>query len=724
MSDLIHEANVGQAVGAAAGTTLVATLTVAVPAHGVIVVRASTYGGAADAGPTNRHTGVTDPAGHTYTKLAEVSNSDGNVGATVSLWIAEAEVGLAIGQTVTLQLGSSLAGRVLLVDSYDKGGASQALSLVGAAAALGESTSPAVSLTPAASAPYTWIGAGAHAEGQLTVTPSGSWLTDRPRVAANGGTHGNNTSLWGQYLVFAGASVAWASTLSSSRRWGMVLAAVAVVERIREMPSEAVADVFYGRPILLDEPNWISAVGRTVATELVPVGGVVGPWDARLASQGTTARVALDALFTAFGRDQIAAWRTFLDALGGRHTAFWCPTWTAEAHLTADALDAQPDLQVGPGHVLVADDWVAIRRRNTSLVCGQVASVDGGGSVLTLGAALPVTIPQPLSRVSRLLLVRLDVDEVGLTFLAHDIAEIRLRMVSVPPVELAAFDVDVPVGDPSWQESERPPVLLPPVLARPHFSMGEVNDVTWYRGELYRSGTGAPVSYPLRVVVDDACDAVELQCSDLFPVGFQPDKYVPGGPPFIWTEQPQEVVGPYAPGATPTFNVLVSHGNGVMSPAAFRIRTRKDFGGQICYSPWRYWLAIPEPEPVAATSDTGSCGREQIICANMPGDWYLGPRPPGTTGPPCTDPGPSTPPGGTNCVFLTGAWTEPFTLPLQFYFSYAFFGRNKVLLNFSDRHLQHNGTARSRVSSSTSGTSPFQPNTGFVNTDQSPLEIP
>lgn len=711
----------GHTIAAANGTVTVATLTLDLPVGTLLLVRYSDDTESAATGPTSRHS-IADSKVNSYTKVGEVTNSAGGwpaQGPALSAFFAILTTALSVGDTVTLTSTVTGGGRILSLSAFDPGGQDKSAVLVSAAGSHGESNAPAVTLEPPESGDYTWIGAGCHNNGQLTVTLDAEYTTDRTKLVANGGTHGNNTSHWGQYRSFEGGTDTFNAALSGSRKWVMLLAAFEVVDIIVVVPQDEVAGTVSGRPILADEPNWVTPIRQVLDPALAVADGAVGVWDAARLVENLPHGMAFQAHFTLFGREAISRWRAFLDRVAGRYRAFWCPGWTAVARLTADAAADQATLSVDPDHALEAGDWIALLKHDRTLIPAPILSADGGGATLTLASNLPVAVPQTPSRVSRLHLVRLADDEVALTFLAADIAELTLTVVAVHPDERDDADFDAPMSDPLLQFSERPAVLVPRALRRPTYSPGETFDLTWYRGSLWISGSSVVENYSLRITSPDACDRIEIQCADTMPVGFQPDEFEPGGPPFIWTVQPQSFDFAFGPGGSRVFSISITHGLGTMSPNCFRARVRQTFGDIVCYSPWRYWLALEEPIPVAPASEDS--GRWTRICANMEGQWVLGPIPPGTFFP---DESPPSGPSGTNCRLIEARWSQPSTYPFQYYNSYYFGGRKFFTLAFSDRHGLYQLPGASKSSSGFGGTAPFFPDTSHVNWDQYPLQIP
>lgn len=121
----------------------------------------------------------------------------------------------------------------------------------------------------------------------------------------------------------------------------------------------------------------------------------------------------------------------------------------------------------------------------------------------------------------------------------------------------------------------------------PSFLFSNPASLTFDRGGLWADGGGVTETRSLLCTVGaiGTTHAVELQCSSYFPFGYEPEfpdqhlEYNAGG----------AVLGP---GTVAGFDVELTHGGGLMSPCAFRIRSRDDTDPEApCYSTWRYYLA-------------------------------------------------------------------------------------------------------------------------------------
>jgi F5/8 type C domain-containing protein len=155
---------------------------------------------------------------------------------------------------------------------------------------------------------------------------------------------------------------------------------------------------------------------------------------------------------------------------------------------------------------------------------------------------------------------------------------------------------------------------------------GVTFDLVWLRGEPWRNPSGSTTTdvYFWRVKTRDPCDAIEIQCANTFPSGFQPHT---GG---IWTEQVTDSIAEGYPSLDAEdfvdFNITVDHGFGTMTPIAFRARTRKTVASVTCYSPWRYYFAAQEAITGQFTDplhQLHNCDRDATVCwAPVIAPWY------------------------------------------------------------------------------------------------------
>lgn len=135
--------------------------------------------------------------------------------------------------------------------------------------------------------------------------------------------------------------------------------------------------------------------------------------------------------------------------------------------------------------------------------------------------------------------------------------------------------------------TQYPPEKDPPPA--PRFVFNNPAFIPFYRGGLWWQPDDVAVveDTAIAVVVQSGtAHAVELECSNLFPFGFQPP---------IWNVQVQEfnLGGALIPnGLQCGFPIELTHGAGSFAPCSFRARARDDSDPlNPCYSPWRYYLA-------------------------------------------------------------------------------------------------------------------------------------
>lgn len=131
------------------------------------------------------------------------------------------------------------------------------------------------------------------------------------------------------------------------------------------------------------------------------------------------------------------------------------------------------------------------------------------------------------------------------------------------------------------------------LLLLPRFYPENSDDITFAQGEEFLGAPGQVDVEQLRVGVLEDVDAIEVQADT--------DDFSLTG----WAEQNQTLDGAgagYTAGASVQFPFTVTHGDGAMSPRAFRARTRKQVGAVTCYSAWAYWFAGHPTDVLNVTS--------------------------------------------------------------------------------------------------------------------------
>jgi len=145
------------------------------------------------------------------------------------------------------------------------------------------------------------------------------------------------------------------------------------------------------------------------------------------------------------GRPEIAAFQTMLDALQGRLTPFWLPTWRHDFRLVTDRAPGDLTLLVeGISYSRFGFSTVDYGSRHLALLKpeggaiaavyrGVTAALDNGNGTetLTLSATLGVAYPKDRTMVSFLSLVRLDDDAPALRWHHQALAEATLRVVDL-----------------------------------------------------------------------------------------------------------------------------------------------------------------------------------------------------------------------------------------------------------------------------------------------------
>ena len=190
------------------------------------------------------------------------------------------------------------------------------------------------------------------------------------------------------------------------------------VEPNRKGPID---DEFYRRFVLLD-----TETGEREFDQLSPAPALIRPF-----------------LWTAFGRDEIAAMIAFIDRHKGRAVPFWVPSWQQDLRLTSDVILDQILCEIRRIRYAGTMFGSTGARRHLAVYSPQdaatyhkiVAATDPGSGLtetITVNPGAPRLWPAGATIVSFLRLCRLEDDEVEISWLAGNIAEAVVRIRELP----------------------------------------------------------------------------------------------------------------------------------------------------------------------------------------------------------------------------------------------------------------------------------------------------
>jgi len=603
-----------------------------IPAHqlGIIVV-ASGFTGPGN-GPSTAHD-LQDSLGTVYTRVAEISRvpeSGFRPGVTLSIWMVRPAVTIPLGTVLTCDLGGSVACGIIMAETWNTVSPLNAVSLVGVNADdgnTGGASFPAINLVPpGGSGDFVWMGVGAFdGDDNITMPLPPGWVRTRSQVG-NLGNNFTGLTAFEQYRLVEALEQRWQVDDADDRSWCMILAAFELVApptgpqpagtRQFEADFDTATDGTLGtttakRPdaVALDYLTAF-AMGPSVLGGSVPD---MRPWRARHLDPGTVqlavgnlantdwgawvdlfsySGAPIEELDLAFHRDGtvVVVAQRATGTAGAPEV--WIYRWDEGASAyTFTMLDA------GRTPRCCLDVFPHLSAHCAPTPDVQVIYLHGGGGPEVTGLvrressdAYATRHGSPLPYVENIWLEDLFPTQGRRMSTIYSRRDIRHGTMELRRVDSLPYDDSL--------------------LKRPHFQPFQPSDLTFFRGEFYTnppSSTAGPDPVNLRVKTVDDVDTIELQCSDTVPGGFQPDSGAP------WTVQVQEAPAPMLAGASHDFVVNVTHGNGDMTPKAFRARTRKVVGATTCWSPWRYWIPIPYGDVPSVTPTLVNCGHDALV---------------------------------------------------------------------------------------------------------------
>ncbi len=187
------------------------------------------------------HLSVTDAVGNTYTRVVEHQVSAGSAadGIVVGIFASDVTTTITTSDNITCTVDTSTAARGIDLEEYSIA-AGKTYSIAGVNGATGTSTSPSVTLSGLTSASYAWFG-NVGWEGPVGDFSSGDTdYTNRNGAGCtSGGAAASNICQRDvDRLNFTGTSDTLDHTLSNSRDWSIVLAALQEVDEGAPPPAE------------------------------------------------------------------------------------------------------------------------------------------------------------------------------------------------------------------------------------------------------------------------------------------------------------------------------------------------------------------------------------------------------------------------------------------------------------------------------------------------------
>lgn len=149
-------------------------------------------------------------------------------------------------------------------------------------------------------------------------------------------------------------------------------------------------------------------------------------------------RQAMQVAFRFTSRAELARFRRFVDRIRGRQKAFWMPTWQQDLVATVDcsttSLVVESVGYTGRMFPNNARKHLALVNYDRSIYLRGVsgASDNGTTETLTLDAAPDATVTAGKSLICFLLLVRLQIDAVELTYISPEHMEATVQVLEVP----------------------------------------------------------------------------------------------------------------------------------------------------------------------------------------------------------------------------------------------------------------------------------------------------
>lgn len=192
------------------GTTLAITTTASCAVGDIIVVQHVTDNSVTTVGVTSTHTGVTDSAGNTYTKVNEVTYSAGSAsdGCTLSVWRTVVTSALASGGTITCTRSGSIAARACSARKFTRTTGSSFTYTVGPTAS--ESAVPSALTMNSLSATdqhlIVRVCAVESSNASMSAATDGTWILGADVGTSGGGGAATQVSTRAEYKIATGTS--------------------------------------------------------------------------------------------------------------------------------------------------------------------------------------------------------------------------------------------------------------------------------------------------------------------------------------------------------------------------------------------------------------------------------------------------------------------------------------------------------------------------------------
>ncbi len=186
-----------------AGTTVVLTVTGAVPAGRVVVVHVAIDNTSTTDGNTSEVSSITDSAGgNTWVKALEYCNSKAasNGGATVSLWYSKLSTQIPDGGTITANLANSKTAKAISANSFSIA-AGSTVSVVASAQANGTANNTSVAISGLSSAERLWFRATATEDNSIGTLDPTTGFTKTIGIATTGGSAVTNMAISGEFII-------------------------------------------------------------------------------------------------------------------------------------------------------------------------------------------------------------------------------------------------------------------------------------------------------------------------------------------------------------------------------------------------------------------------------------------------------------------------------------------------------------------------------------------
>ncbi len=201
-----------------AGTEIVGSFDVDVPAGDVVLVAVAKDNASSSNGNTSEFTGMTDDAGNTWTKAREYcnANSAANAGVTVALYFAKVTSAITNGELFTVSFSDSRTASVDSVWQFSMA-AGSTVSVAGSADLANLAADPgSLSISGLASSEYLFARLVGSARSLATaLTPTGSW-TAADGIETTGGSATDNVGIRWEFLITTATGATSDPTLVAS----------------------------------------------------------------------------------------------------------------------------------------------------------------------------------------------------------------------------------------------------------------------------------------------------------------------------------------------------------------------------------------------------------------------------------------------------------------------------------------------------------------------------